>query len=121
MKKISIFLKGQVKTAIVLLLLIAGITSQAQNTLKAANKLYDEFSFSKAIEVYEKYLEKHEETYEAVWKLADSYRRINRYEEAEKWYAKAVAYEEAEPVHKLHYAQILQVNRKYSEAVEWYN
>src|SRR5687768_1396480 len=100
MKKLRIFLKGQVKTAMVVLLLTAVLTTQGQNTLKAANKLYDEFSYSKAIEVYEKYLEKHEETYEAVWKLADSYRRNNRYDEAEKWYAKAVAYEEAEPVHK---------------------
>ena len=116
MNKIQAHLRN---TATAMMLLLS-IQLYSQQTLNQGNKLYSQYAYSSAIEQYEAYFAKHSGNYEATWKLADSYRENNRYADAEKWYAKAVAFAECEPVNKLHYAQVLQINGNYALAAEWY-
>ena len=101
-----------------LLLILTPALGQAQ--LNTANKLHRQLAYSDAIKIYESYLKKNPESYEATWKLADSYRQNNRYADAQRWYSKAVEFEKAEPIHMLHYAELLQINGDYDKAAEWY-
>ena len=52
-------------------------------------------------------------------KIADSYRMIHDTKNAEIWYRQIVN-EEVEPMYLLHYAQILQSNKKNQLAAEYY-
>ncbi len=102
------------------LLLSMSMTSYGQGKLQRANEAYDKLAYTPAIELYQDLLSK-EDNFEAMWKLSDCYRLTNQYDEAEYWYSKVVQYSEAEPVHLLYYAQVLQINEKYGEAVKWYS
>lgn len=91
-----------------------------QSKLNKANSEYEKLAYTPAIDLYEDILKK-EDNFEAMWKLADCYRLTNSYKEAEYWYGRVVQYSEAEPVHLLYYAQVLQTNENYGEAVKWYS
>lgn len=71
-----------------------------------ANKLYEKFSYSKAIPLYEKVIEK-KSSLQALERLADCYRRINDYYNAEKWYSKIVTDTTCSMQQHLLYAQVL--------------
>lgn len=80
---------------------------------------YEDLEYFVAAEKYEKALEK-KDFPDALANLADSYRLMNRTEDAEKYYAQLVERPGAEPLWKLHYAQMLQINGKCEEAIPWF-
>src|SRR5690606_30732702 len=53
-------------------------------------------------------------------RIADSYRQLQRTQEAENWYAKVVDMPGREPVTLYHYAEMLRSNGKYEEAKAQY-
>ncbi|HTL81378.1 MAG TPA: tetratricopeptide repeat protein, partial [Bacteroidia bacterium] len=82
---------------------------------KQAEKEYGDYQYSSAAKLYENYLKTNSDD-QAMLHLADCYRNMNRYTEAEQWYAKAIASGSATDLDKLHYAAILQEEGRYSEA-----
>lgn len=87
--------------------------------LARANAAYEKLAYTPAIELYKSVLDD-SENFEAMSNLADCYRLTNQYAEAEYWYGKVCNKSEAEPEDLLYYAEVLQINEKYVEAVKWY-
>lgn len=81
--------------------------SFCQDDLDLANQLYAKFSFSKAAPLYEKVIAKRTTKLDAKVKLADCYRRINDYKNAEKWYKVITADTTCGVEQHLLYAQVL--------------
>lgn len=93
--------------------------AQVDKKLEKANKLYDQLAFVEAIELYQQILQEREVP-EAVIKIANSYRLMNKPALSEPWYKKVMDLSERQPIHVLYYAQSLQSNEKYKEAKIWY-
>jgi len=109
-----------VATLVAILLASSSVSYGQSGRLARADDAYDKLAYSTAIELYKSALNDSEH-FDAMWKLADCYRLTNQYNEAEYWYGKVTKSEEASPEHLLYYAQVLQVNEKYTEAAKWYN
>lgn len=105
----------QVKYNWILLLgaLLLGPMAQGQN--EVARSYYDQLSFQKAIERYEKILERDENNGEAIFHLANSFRLNGEYTKAEKWFKKAVE-QDGRPLSHMYYGQALLINGKYEAA-----
>lgn len=86
--------------------------------LVLADQYYSKFSFGKAIPLYEKVLSHNKNDLKTKVKLADCYRRNNRYQEAEKWYAEIVADSNSNSQQQLLYAQVLLNLNKRDKATE---
>ncbi|RNI23477.1 OmpA family protein [Rufibacter latericius] len=93
--------------------------SSCQTTRKA-DRLFENFDYSLAIEEYQETFAKKEPTLQGAQRLADSYRLTGRTKEAEEWYAKVVAMPEAGPIYTFYYAEALRSNGKYFEAKTQY-
>ncbi len=93
--------------------------ANAQYVLKQANEQYNLFNYSKAIELYLQAYKK-AQTFEIAEHLANSYRLIQDYKNAETWYATTTALPEAKAEDFLRYAQVLQNNSNYKEAKKQY-
>lgn len=94
---------------------IGGLPVQAQD-MKQADRHFNNFEFSLALEAYKKVLEKEEPTLKVVQRIADSYRILNNSKEAEFWYAQAVAFPNADPANIYLYAEAAKRNTNYSKA-----
>lgn len=102
-------------------ILVLCVLAVARAQLNYANRLYDEQDFEGAIPLYEKVLKKDSTELEAIEKLANSYKKIKKYDLAEKYFSKAVTYEEADANSYLNYGQLLKNNKKVSQAREQFN
>jgi outer membrane protein OmpA-like peptidoglycan-associated protein/tetratricopeptide (TPR) repeat protein len=91
----------------------------AQYVLKEADKQYELYNYSKAIDLYEQAYKK-ENTLHAAERLANAYSLMNNYVQAESWYAIASRMQGSKPENILGYARALQNNSKYSEAKAQY-
>ncbi|MCB0515769.1 MAG: OmpA family protein [Chitinophagales bacterium] len=95
-----------------LFLWVAPTNVQAQKgKLKKANKLYEQFAYPEAAELYKKYLAKNQDP-QAVINLADCYRFMNQPAEAEYWFEQVMRLPEYDPIHKLYYGMALKMNGK---------
>ena len=94
------------------MLLLSGCASYH---IRQGNRLYNELAYSMAITEYQKGLSKKEFPNVRI-KLAECYRKMNDLPHAEEAFAKAIQLPETQPVHKLHYGQILMKNGKYEQA-----
>ncbi|RBQ01844.1 OmpA family protein [Pedobacter miscanthi] len=90
-------------------------SAKAQYVLKDADKQYELFNYSKAIDLYEQAYKK-KKSLHAAERLASSYAMVFNYKQAESWYAIASKMTDSEPENILGYAKALQSNSKYSEA-----
>jgi outer membrane protein OmpA-like peptidoglycan-associated protein/tetratricopeptide (TPR) repeat protein len=81
---------------------------------------YNNMEYNKAIVRFEKYLQKKVEPIDSKIKLADSYRMINDFENAEKWFSKIVDLPESEDINMFHYGRILMSLGKYEQAKNWF-
>lgn len=109
-------MKTKVSIVLAAWILLCTPWSVAQtNTTGANTRLQDTRRWQKDIDKYKDVLEKGE--FPAVMeKLADSYRMIGDFEEAEDWYRKAIVSGNQSPSARLNYARTLQTNGKYAEA-----
>jgi outer membrane protein OmpA-like peptidoglycan-associated protein len=87
---------------------------KAEKLLQTANAHYDNYNFAQAIPHYRDVLLL-DNSLEAKAKLAECYRFIGDFAQAEYWY-KQILPLVADPVYKLHYGQILQNTGRYAEA-----
>ncbi|WP_207436177.1 OmpA family protein [Sabulibacter ruber] len=89
-------------------------------TTRKADRLYENFDYSLAIEEYQEVFSKKDPDLKGAQRLADAYRLTGRTKEAEEWYAKVVAMPEADPINTYYYAEALRSNGKYFEAKTQY-
>ncbi len=103
---------------ILLLLLIVGARPGfilAQD-MKQADKHFNNFEFSLALEAYKKILDSSEPNVAVVQRIADSYRILNNSKEAEFWYAQVVNFPDADPTNLYLYAESAKRNGNYTKA-----
>ncbi len=105
--------------SLIISLILIGHSSKAQFTIRQADEEYELYNYSKAVELYLQAY-KSKATFHAAQHLANSYRLMNDYKEAEKWYAITTVMPETKPDDFLRYAEVLKNNGKYEEAKNQY-
>lgn len=109
------------KHTLILALLFICIKVNAQDyRLQLANSNYDNFHYAEAVEIYEDVMADDSTNYEAMEKLAHSYRKLHDTQNAEKWYAKLTKQFPDNSTFQLYYAQALANNGKYLDSKEKY-
>lgn len=104
---------------ILLFTFFAGAVFAQKGKLQRANREFEQFNYSDAIQLYLEVLDK-ADIAEAKIKLAESYRKVDNMAEAEYWYGQIVHLPEAKPIYSLYYGKALQSNGKCDLAKEWF-
>ncbi|MGB0176137.1 MAG: tetratricopeptide repeat protein, partial [Owenweeksia sp.] len=108
------------KIIVLLSLLVISGTTFAQ--LKQADSDFANFKYSDAVRAYEHALKSNPNKHDhIVMRLAESYRLMGDYVNAEKWYAKAVAMKNVDPVNYFYYGKMLESNNKHEVAKQWFD
>lgn len=97
------------------IILLSFYTSQAQFVLKEADQQFGLYNFANAVKLYTQAYQLKKTTY-AAEQLAESYRLIRDYKQAESWYAILVQSASTKPATYKWYAEMLKANAKYAEA-----
>jgi peptidoglycan-associated lipoprotein len=92
------------------------ITGCANQNYNKGVKEYDNYAYASAINYFEKALEKDSANTKAKIKLAESYRLVNDYKNAERLYAQVILLPESKPEDKIHYAKLLMSANKHEDA-----
>ena len=88
--------------------------------IRQGNHYFNDLAYNKAIPEYQKGLSK--KTNDAAQiSLAESFRKMNNLPKAEEEYAKVVLLKDAQPIHKLRYAQMLMRSEKYVMASSYFD
>lgn len=104
-----------------LALLALATTVLAQKATERMGDIYfKRFDFKTALQYYGRAVKKDSGNSSLRQKIADSYRLLNNWEEAEKWYALTANDAGLKPENKLYYAEALRSNKKYDEAKIYY-
>lgn len=101
-------------------LLIFGVSLPSFAQMGRANKDYELGAFNLAVRGYLELLEKRPANYEAMEKLADSYRYLNQMEESRSWYEKLIKERKLKGEHIFHYAEVLMALGQYEKARQWF-
>ncbi len=112
------------KIAVLILLIINVIAlanAQEQPTKKnIADNFFERYEYAKAVVIYLELAAQNNPKIHAVERIADCYRLMEDYDNAETWYQKATAYPDAAIIDYYYYAEILLRNKKFKEAKEQY-
>jgi len=114
----------QCSKAFVLLLIALSIqtTGYAQKSLlKKANEAFVNFKYGESLDIYKNVLKKNSTNAEAMIRIADCYRILNKAKQAEFYYDKALKTGDFEPEHIYYYAESLLKNKKYDQAKKWFS
>jgi peptidoglycan-associated lipoprotein len=112
---------------LILLIFPSIIVGQKRNPAASADDAFSKQQYYSALEKYKKALKKvkknKEEKNRITYQMAECYRLTENYKRAEISYKRLIRneYEKRDPKIILWYAQMLQMNGKYAEAVEFYN
>jgi outer membrane protein OmpA-like peptidoglycan-associated protein len=87
---------------------------------KLGDSYYKRFDFKTALTYYGGAVKKDSGNSALRQKIADCYRLLNDWENAEVWYAKTANDAGLKPENKLYYAEALRSNQKYAEAKPYY-
>lgn len=99
--------------------LLTALTPSAAQ-LSRANKDYELGAFNLAVRFYLELLEKRPKNYEAMVKLADSYRQLNQMEEAQGWFEKVIREYKLQGEEPFQYALVLKALGQYEKAEQWF-
>lgn len=103
-----------------LLLAQTGNAARGGKLTERADRLFEEMSYPAATEAYAKVVKEEPKNRYAVLQLAECYRLVNDARNARRWYARAVKFKGIQPETWFNYGQVLMVNRKYKEALPWF-
>ncbi|MCY2688275.1 OmpA family protein [Salinimicrobium sp. TH3] len=105
---------------LLLLLICQSFYLSAQSGMqKRADRLYENFAYTKAVDVYKELLKKDYNVDHNQRKLADSYLRLRDPENAVVLYAEVVKQPDISPEYYFKYAQVLRGVRRYDESRQW--
>ncbi|TRO62863.1 OmpA family protein, partial [Christiangramia sabulilitoris] len=105
---------------IVLILLSCSFAVQAQSSKqKKADRLYKDFAYLKATEVYKELIEKEYKVTENNLKLGDAYMMLRSPENAVFYYGDAIEDTSISPEYYYKYAQALRGVKRYEESRQW--
>lgn len=108
------------KYLLLLLLLFSAFALTAQSgKQKKADRLYEDFAYVKAIEVYKDLVEREYNTTYNQQRIADSYYKLRDPQNAVQYYAQVVDKPEVSPEAYYKYAQMLRGMREYDKSREW--
>lgn len=88
-------------------------TGSNKSAIKKADSFFNNYEYAKAIPIYKRLANKNDE---ALRKLADCYRIIQNYIEAENYYTQLAAKTPTDPMVYFYYGEVLLYNNKYDEA-----
>lgn len=99
-------------------LFVESHAQEQKNAKQIADSYYYQESYAKAIPFYLSMAQKSKPTLDVLLKLANSYKEINKYEDADKWFSKAYALYNRQMPAEAHrqYGEILLNNKKTEEA-----
>jgi outer membrane protein OmpA-like peptidoglycan-associated protein len=104
----------------ILSFVLAKAGAQEQLSVKQqADKLYERYEYFQSLKFYLKLVNDKTDV-KILERIADCYRNINHYEEAETFYARAVADVKASRISHYNYADVLLRNQKFDEAKAQY-
>ena len=95
---------------------LAVLASCSNAQIKSGDKEYDNLSYSKAINKYQKALKGQPDNLDLKLKLANAHSQINQSDEAEMYYQQVADSIDLPVDEKLNFAQVLMKNNKYDEA-----
>ena len=101
------------------IMLLLYTTASAQFILKEANQEFNRYNFAAAVKLYTEAYQLKKTTLAAA-RLAESYRMMRNYKQAEKWYAILQNAKGVKPEQVKWYAEMLKTNAKYNEAKVMY-
>lgn len=111
----------KVLSVIVVFLLAFTVNVAAQkNFIKDADRAYEGEQYFNAVELYKKGMSKiknKQEKARITFQIAECYRKMNDWKQAETWYGKAIKAKHTNDVMYLYYAEAKKINEKYAEAV----
>jgi len=99
---------------------LTSITLYAQSgKVKQADKLFNKFSYMKAIKLYQSELQKRPNNLHVHKKLGDCYMLLRQPQKAAPYYKKVVKSGSIDPIYYYAYAQVLRASGKYKESKVW--
>jgi len=107
--------KSKIIISIFALLISAFSFAQSSKEIKG-EKLYNAYSYSKAINKLEGLTDK---STKVIRELADSYFKVGNYSKSEEYYAQLSLSSDKQPNDVYNYAYVLLMNKKYKEGVKW--
>ena len=106
---------------LVLVLSVAIAGAQEQLSLRQqADKLYERYQYFRSLSLYLQLVKKNNTDIRVIERIADCYGNINQYNNAEVWYAQAVANPKANKADRYFYAEVLLRDQKFDLAKEQY-
>lgn len=104
---------------IIFLLLTAGVTQAQSGKQKRADKLYNEFAYLKAADLYKELIADDYNVSENSKKLGDTYMMLRSPENAVHYYGDVINEDNLDPEYYYRYAQALRGVKRYDESREW--
>jgi len=108
-------MRSKLISLLVLLLLTCGAEAQ-KSYIRMGDMYFKQFDFKTALKYYARAIKKDSSNVHVKQNIADSYRHMNDWVNAEPWYAKLANDQTANPLDKMYYAEALRANQKYAEA-----
>ncbi len=105
---------------IFLLCCFSTMTLAQGSKLERAADLMNDLNYTEAIKIYNEILKENDNA-EAKMNIAEAYRLTNDVSNAEYWFGQVVRLPQSKSIHKLYYAQMLQINGKCDQAKEWFS
>lgn len=98
----------------------SNITTIFLSSFEKAERMYHHLAYKNALELYLYAVERDPENYVARQRIADCYFRLGNINEAERRYGELANIEQADPIYKYQYAQVLSILGKYGDAERWF-
>jgi hypothetical protein len=93
--------------------------SAQSKLLQSADELYNNFNYHQALLKYLQVEKKGESVYHCTKRIADCYRLMGDFQQAEKWYMKAISFPDKESMLYFYIGQSLNAQKKYNEGVPY--
>lgn len=111
----------KVLSAVVVFLLAFTLNANAQkNYIRDADRAYESQQYYNSVELYKKGMAKiknKQEKARITFQIAECYRKMNDWKQAESWYGKAIKAKHTNDSMYLWYAEAKKINMKYDEAI----
>lgn len=95
---------------------LTSVAQEQPGLRERADRFYGEYQYANASKIYLKLADHKNPRLQDLERLADCYRRMNNYEDAENWYARVIADPKSKPENLMYYAEVLKANSRYDLA-----